>query len=457
MRPLDAFGRCLAFFREPICVLCCDGSEVEDAGLGWALHIVWTTDWKLRRLVGGYRNRAPEFGSVGTRAGKWGQGHIARERTLSAVHLRFISICTYNMSRVRFPFRSTPSTQQVPTTVVVQTPEQKKESVTTSYWDGVYSEDGSKDGERLWGIENFGNTCYCNSVLQALYACQPFRAFVEAYPSTPPPVTPLGPPPGEANLPIDATPSSPLAVKKENPFDAPPTSPTGEKRGWKLGRKPTITSAPPTLASIQAQVKEKVVPPSNYPALPEPNPDQPPPNVFETIQTLFQHLSLSPPHQPLPSRKDPKKEAETIQTASLLAPEAAGEAAVTKVSPNEPQGPPLLASLPPPSAPRGGGPFSAGSLGRGVVRPEDVLKTIKRENEMFRGMAQQDAHEFLGWVLNKVAEEVEPLDRHLKSKGSWNGSTGGKTFVQNLFEGSLTNETRCLSCETVSLCMDIAD
>ncbi|RTG80767.1 ubiquitin carboxyl-terminal hydrolase 12/46 [Schistosoma bovis] len=36
-------------------------------------------------------------------------------------------------------------------------------------------------GERYFGLVNFGNTCYCNSVIQALFFCKPFRDKVLQY------------------------------------------------------------------------------------------------------------------------------------------------------------------------------------------------------------------------------------------------------------------------------------
>lgn len=35
--------------------------------------------------------------------------------------------------------------------------------------------------EHFFGLVNFGNTCYCNSVIQALYFCRPFRDKVLGY------------------------------------------------------------------------------------------------------------------------------------------------------------------------------------------------------------------------------------------------------------------------------------
>lgn len=105
-------------------------------------------------------------------------------------------------------------------------------------------------------------------------------------------------------------------------------------------------------------------------------------------------------------------------------------------------------------------------MGKGVVKPEELVRAVKRENELFRGNMHQDAHEFLGWMLNKIAEDVEELEKSmgreereerekrlggLKRYGLGMGEGGGgKTLVHQLFEGLLTNETRCLTCETVS-------
>lgn len=399
------------------------------------------------------------------------------------------------MSRLRRAFTSEkkPTEPVTPVKPVLTAAQQAN----ASYWDAVEDEHAigpdttlkgkGREIERLWGLENFGNTCYCNSVLQALYACEPFKHFVQSYPTIPPPVSPLGPAAGSelfkplplekqvsiSNWPLGGNgPASPVA-NKSNPFDNPmpggvsagkPSTPGGgnkEKRGWGgLGRKQSISSPSgggPTSPSLE------IPPTTTLTSAPSPNaaakldipiivpdPNQPAPTVFETIQTLFHHLTTSQPHQPISVKKPQDANS---QTASILPVDGGPSPSLTTSSnPNQPQGPPLLASLPPPSAPRAGGPYAAGSLGRGVVRPEDLLKTVKKENEMFRGMSQQDAHEFLGWLLNRVAEEIELLDKGLRANGKevTEAKGHGKTFVQNLFEGVLTNETRCLSCETVS-------
>ncbi len=53
---------------------------------------------------------------------------------------------------------------------------------------------------------------------------------------------------------------------------------------------------------------------------------------------------------------------------------------------------------------------------------------------------QQDAQEFLNYLLNHISE---------CQKKTLSGN-GAKSWVQDLFEGVLTNETKCLTCETVT-------
>lgn len=104
----------------------------------------------------------------------------------------------------------------------------------------------------------------------------------------------------------------------------------------------------------------------------------------------------------------------------------------------------------------------------GVIRPQQFLEVLRRENEMFRSAMHQDAHEFLNLLLNEVVANVEteatkqsfadkalPPSESADSLGMLASSTGSKSpnttrWVHELFEGTLTSETKCLTCEKVS-------
>ncbi|WAR57300.1 hypothetical protein PtB15_8B347 [Puccinia triticina] len=44
----------------------------------------------------------------------------------------------------------------------------------------------------------------------------------------------------------------------------------------------------------------------------------------------------------------------------------------------------------------------------GAVAPQAFITTLKRYNELFRSTMHQDAHEFLNYLVNSVAEDVRP-------------------------------------------------
>jgi ubiquitin carboxyl-terminal hydrolase 9/13 len=65
--------------------------------------------------------------------------------------------------------------------------------------------------------------------------------------------------------------------------------------------------------------------------------------------------------------------------------------------------------------------------------------------ELFQGNTHQDAHEFLNYLLNDV---VESVDRYEKSRSP--SSENNSRWVHELFEGILTSETKCLTCENLT-------
>lgn len=85
----------------------------------------------------------------------------------------------------------------------------------------------------------------------------------------------------------------------------------------------------------------------------------------------------------------------------------------------------------------------------GVVSPSRLIDVLKRDNEPFRSSMHQDAHEFFNFALNEVLENV---DRQATMANQSPDSTDmpPNKWIHDLFEGLLTSETKCLTCENVS-------
>lgn len=69
-------------------------------------------------------------------------------------------------------------------------------------------------------------------------------------------------------------------------------------------------------------------------------------------------------------------------------------------------------------------------------------------------MCAQDAHEFLNYLLNQACEILEEEEKKRRGNADSAGGAAGApsitTWVHEIFQGRLVNETRCLRCETVT-------
>lgn len=236
------------------------------------------------------------------------------------------------------------------------------------------------DGEdRYYGLENFGNTCYCNSVLQALYFCKPFRECVNSFPIRSPLITRTEAYLAEAaNEAASSNDLNPLKIKRK-------------------ASTATLLSSRSSSASIQT-ISAK------FP--------------FNT-DDFTTHQALNIPENLFTSLKD------------------------------------LFAKI------------ECQSKRLGTIAPSSFINQLKQENELFRGAQHQDAHEFLNFTLNAIAEHVVKMRTQMKPTEADSNPTEALTdgdsqllkdnnrkthasWVQQIFEGTLTNETKCLTCDTVT-------
>ncbi|KAM0712279.1 hypothetical protein Q7P37_011373 [Cladosporium fusiforme] len=258
--------------------------------------------------------------------------------------------------------------------------------------------------DKFFGFENYGSTCYCNSIVTALYYSEAFREHVINFPS---------------------------AAFLESISDE---IAKGNANGAPTGNKNTSTTPCPNPLSPARKVVQPTSPGPATAIKPEESKDSPEYKKRMAIQS-----------GPVLDMTYDNSKRYGMDESLFTSLKDIFEAVIEQKS------------------------------RIGVVSPHKFLEILRRENEMFRSAMHQDAHEFLNLLLNQVVDNVElfssqhpaPLPQpHANggapetalSKPMTNGINGTNVpangldtrWVHDLFEGTLTSETRCLTCENTS-------
>ncbi|KAI1437641.1 cysteine proteinase [Xylaria sp. CBS 124048] len=265
---------------------------------------------------------------------------------------------------------------------------------------GAIRPDGS---DKFYGMENFGNTCYCNSIVQALFYTTAFREQVLNFP----PQSPLDTPNG-------SRPKVNVHIRAPNTNGNAQTDGNGKSN---TNGKGTSTSSSPQ---------------PGQPVRPEDKPDTP---EYKKKQAMLKG--------PILELAQESKNTYGMEEGTFTGLRDIFMALVES------------------------------NTRTGVLSPQRFLEIFKRDNEMFRNSMHQDAHEFYGLVLNDVIANVESTAQRLLNRSVENGADGmtqslrtalgavakttpngtnspGTGWVHDIFEGLLTSETRCLTCERAS-------
>ncbi|KAF9341804.1 hypothetical protein BGZ91_001685 [Linnemannia elongata] len=200
------------------------------------------------------------------------------------------------------------------------------------------------------GLENFGNTCYCNSILQALYYCRPFRECVLGYQSGTGNLVshyPLSPMTPSFNLNSNGSASSyftPQTSSGPNGVMSPST--TLSAASGRAHQRSSSSNGPPVSATGVTGVGAGAPGQRNIVGVLLPNGGGPDPDsapqesMFLCLQDLFQRIQNH-------SKKTQ------------------------------------------------------------FFTPTAFVAKVKKENELFRSSMHQDAHEFLMFIISTISEDIE--------------------------------------------------
>lgn len=89
------------------------------------------------------------------------------------------------------------------------------------------------------------------------------------------------------------------------------------------------------------------------------------------------------------------------------------------------------------------------------VPTKNFVDRLRQENDLFRSAEHHDAHEFYNFLVNEIADCLEKLQEKDPNGTELQSVRQGKippakTWIHDLFEGTIVYETRCLCCENVT-------
>ncbi|CAG9791001.1 unnamed protein product [Diatraea saccharalis] len=93
---------------------------------------------------------------------------------------------------------------------------------------------------------------------------------------------------------------------------------------------------------------------------------------------------------------------------------------------------------------------NGGCGSKGAISPECLFLVIWKVVPRFRGYQQQDAHEFLRYMLDRLHTELQQLLPPDRAEVGFVSRTPSASIVTAVFGGTLQSEVRCLACGTES-------